>query len=355
MTITSCDAGGGSGLQGNFCPTTVDEALPAILGLLPEGPAWDAAHQPGTMQNSFWRGVAGIVAYVNKRMCDWENELFPDTATETHDQWAYDFGLGDDCDPWGTNLVAKVTAQGGQDCATFVRLAREMNWVIECDDIANEPECVVGCFECGCTMLGPTPVLFELGSNVGCGFLGDCNFGSVVDHPQPEFWNNALTSKADCRVPGSNLGYGPDADEGCCMICGYYEWPDEADTIETSYCTTVEDTIYFDCPTPSRQVGLDTTGCDQTTNTHIVLDSTGNYSEWGNAFVWRVIVDMEASRALQGLSQVAPLDENVFNAGNIQAGCSFVDTDVNPLIPLTCFLQKYKPAHTELFVEMINT
>ena len=60
MGLIDCN----DGLQPqSWCPKTTDEALPAVLGLLPKGPAWDAGRVPGLPPNQFWRSYAGLFAY----------------------------------------------------------------------------------------------------------------------------------------------------------------------------------------------------------------------------------------------------------------------------------------------------
>lgn len=143
--------------QAAWCPTTAEEALPAVLGLLPPGPAWDGARVDGTISNMFWRAVANLTSFVYVRLNAFWREFYCHTANESLDQWRLDYGLPDECDAYGSNLCSKVTAEGGQSCEVFVALARDVGWAITCEDVSL-PEPVAGCFQVGCTPLGPTPV-----------------------------------------------------------------------------------------------------------------------------------------------------------------------------------------------------
>jgi len=342
--MTSC--GTGSGDQASpFCPTTTDEALPGVLGLLPEGPAWDASWITGTVQNSFWRAIASVVAHINTRLCAYLDEFFCSSAKESIDQWITEYGLDGECDPFGSNLCLKATLLGGQSCDFYVDLARQLKWVITCEDMSTWNEPIAGCFECGCTPLGPTPTFVYPGSNLGRGAMCQCVYGEVIDHPEPEYWDTTKTSKASCPVPGSNLGFGPGDDEPCCFICGWYERPDETSTVYTSdACSSAgQDTIVFDCPTPAA-----------TPLIRAPCDSTGHYSTWGHAHHWYIAIDAAASYALQGVAVPNDPDANCSAAGNFICGCTYVCNDVNPIFPLLCYLDKVKPAHTVLYTEVIN-
>lgn len=341
--MSTCNVGGGDGTQGSpFCPTTIDEVMPGVVGLMPPGFAWDAVAIDGTNMNRFWRSIAGMIAYANERMCAFLEEFYCATAKESLDQWNEEYGMGGECDPWGSSLCAKVAAEGGQDCTTFVQLALDMKWVITCDDQLPEPIC--GCFECGCTPMGPTPVLYEAGSNIGCGEFCGCLYGSVAEHPEPEHWHRDDAKNATCWVPGSELGQSSgDGISGCCFIVGYYELPEEAVRGDNGYCALPGDTVRFDCPT--------------TTPTPLKLDfcdSTKRYAEWGLAHHWRITVDMAASRLLQGDTTKRDVDDNSCAAGQLIAGCTYIEAPVNPVVPLLCFLEDVKPAHTILHTEMIN-
>jgi hypothetical protein len=330
-----------SGVQPfEFCPVEVNDVFPATINLLPEGPAWDAVREDGTVLNQFWRAISAIVGQLNERLCAFVNELYCHSATESIDQWNAEYALGENCDPYGFDLCAKVAAQGGQSCAFFVDLLTQLDWSVECVDL-TERDMVVGCFSVGCTGLGPTPVLRNTGSNIGLGSLDSCGFKSVVDHPEPEFWDHAKTRQAACRVPGSNLGFGPDVNEPCCMPVGWYEMPQVTAT-ENPFgsCGPEEVVISFNCPpAPCNPIRFDS--CDE----------AGQFASFGHSHSWLLIVSASKSKAYQNAVQELS-SEVPFNVGNMQVGCAPLCAPSNPLAGLICFIDKVKPAHTQVFVEI---
>jgi hypothetical protein len=326
----------------NWCPSTAAEALPMVLGLLPSGPAWDGARESGTVMNQFWTAVAALFAWVYSTLCAYQKEFLCTTAVYSLDQWAAEYGLPDQCDPYAYNLCTKVNELFEPTGSSFVAVAKANGWVVSCNDTPI-PEPVAGCFECGCTPLGPLPE-FVGASNLGVGALSPCDYGSVVQHPQPWFWNNALTSQASCVVPGTNLGFGPDVavDEPCCFVCGWMPAPDiVAPSPPTPDACSGGDTIYFDCPTYVRPaLVLDPASLGQ--------DSTGQFTNYSQRNVWTVTLYLTDSLALQG--QGAPTGPTS-QAGNLEAGCT-PTCSLSPYNDVLCFLQTIAPAHTVLMVNV---
>src|SRR5262245_57634042 len=104
------------GQQPNWCPQSTDDALTSVLGLLPQGPVFEGASVPGTVQNSYWRAFASVLAYFYSRTCAYVDEFFCATVNESRDQWIAEYALNDPCDPYGNNLCLKVAADGGATC-----------------------------------------------------------------------------------------------------------------------------------------------------------------------------------------------------------------------------------------------
>ena len=347
----------------NVCPPTNADVMDSVLGLLPPGLAWEGAQIEGTVQNSYWRAYANVLNFLYARMCSFVDEFFCHTVNESLDQWVAEYGLNDPCDPYGNNLCAKVAATGGATCDYFVSIAQGAGWDIACHDLSKDPEPIAGCFEIGCTPLGPTPTYCGPATNLSYGQRGLCQFGEVVAHPEPSFWDNAKTGMATCPVPGSNLGHGPDTDESCCFIVGWYEYNPPAPPTIPDYCQSTGDTIYFDCP--RVDVPKDPIPGVIPRQVHQTYDSTGNYSEWGNSFIWIVTVNVGPSQVLQQ-TQAAPVQETISAAGNFMVGnivfsedgtiggtplCTDVPASPEPTFIL-CFLDRIKPAHTTLIVEV---
>jgi hypothetical protein len=280
MSQISCP----SGAQDEWCPKTVADVMPSIIGLLPRGPAWDAAAVTGTVQNTYWSAFASVLAYTYTRLCAFVDEFFCATVFESLDQWSAEYGLNDECDPYGHNLCVKVAAQSVTTCEQFVDFAALSGWVIDCEAGGLEP--IAGCFQTGCTPLGITPVFDPAGGRSGVGQQQLCAYGSVVEHPDPTKWLTGSTGSV-CPVPGSNLGFGPDEDESCCMIVGWYDYT-VVDSVPTGdACQSEGNTIFFDC----AQAQLPPNNPPSIWSSLAPLyDSTGNYTEWGNAFDWHVNV-----------------------------------------------------------------
>lgn len=347
-----------------WCPRTIDEAMLGVQGLFPPGPAFHAVNIEGTTQYQYWRALADVLAYTYDRLCAYVDEFFCATVNESRDQWIEEYGLNDPCDPYGYNLCVKVAAQGGATCDAFVEMASLSGWVISCYDNSKDPEPIAGCFEIGCTPLGPTPTFNPRGSRLGYGQIGTCNYGEVVKHPEPEHWNTTKTYLASCTVPGSNLGEGPDTDESCCFIVGYYDMTPRTPVFTADFCRDQGNTITFECPRVNIPGDTNPMPVPRETG---VFDDTGNYSEWGNAFVWTVTVDTAASQSSQAGQASTPNTDPSSQAGCLMAGniqlpdgslggtplCADVTAADQSSFAL-CFLDRIKPAHTVLNVEVLQ-
>jgi hypothetical protein len=341
--------------------------MTGVQGLFPPGPSFHSVNVEGTQQYHYWRAFSNVLGYTYSRLCDYVDEFFCATVNESRDQWIEEYGLNDPCDPYGHNLCLKVAAEGGATCDYFVQMAALSGLSITCN-AADIPEPIAGCFEVGCTPLGPTPTFVGRGSRLGYGQQNVCDFGEVVDHPNPDKWENGRTNGASCPVPGSNLGDGPDQYESCCMIVGYYDFHVDVLPTDSSYCQNASTTITFECPLSPR--GTDTSPCPTTPDVTRQLDATGNYSDWGHAYVWEVTVDLSATP----IPPTTPGSEPDPDAPSSQAGCFMVGlplftTDgssaggtelcaefagaIDPTFTI-CFLDRIKPAHTTLNVKVIQ-
>ncbi len=78
---------------------------------MPPGPAWDGAAVEGTVQNSYWRAYANVLSYTYQRLCKYVDEFFCKTVNESLDQWIAEYGLDDECDPYGHNLLQVEVAR----------------------------------------------------------------------------------------------------------------------------------------------------------------------------------------------------------------------------------------------------
>ncbi|KAH2277498.1 hypothetical protein KXV50_006667, partial [Aspergillus fumigatus] len=159
-----------------------------------------------------------------------------------------------------------------------------------------------------------------------------------------------------------NLGQGPDTDESCCFICGYYDFnPPDNVAPSSTYCQ--DEALRFDFECPRTDVPSDGVITPKL-HTAGAYDDNGNYSEWGHAFVWTVTVDLAASQAAQAAqAAAAPNTDPGSQAGCLMAGnitfpnadgeiggtpiCNDNTVGDTPTFVL-CFLNRIKPAHTVL-------
>ncbi|TNY10624.1 hypothetical protein EW662_21980, partial [Escherichia coli] len=75
-----------------------------------------------------------MLSYTYQRLCKYVDEFFCKTVNESLDQWIAEYGLDDECDPYGHSLCIKVAAQGGATCDYFVQMAQLSGWSIACED-----------------------------------------------------------------------------------------------------------------------------------------------------------------------------------------------------------------------------
>lgn len=212
MVQSVCDTGAQAD---NWCPSTTDEVLPSILGLLPHGPAWEASQAKGTVMNQFWRSISASLAYIHLRLCAYVPEFFCATVVESLDQWDAEYGIGiDSCDPYGYSLCAKETTLGTTTCAGFIALALASGWVITCSTDTSY-EHIVGCFSVGCSSL-TLPEPYADGSNLGWGSMpGDCTVPSPVaatTFPCAQVSNDLILCPATNGCAGS-FGFRANGDE----------------------------------------------------------------------------------------------------------------------------------------------
>lgn len=327
----------------NPCRSETDDVMPSVIGLLPQGPAWDAHRAEGTVPNKYWRVFASLLAAANKRLCEFVDEFFCATAKESVEQWREEYGVGGPCDPWLNNLCAKVAAVGGQSFAYFEKMALDAGWVIRCESVVPV-RFIAGCARAG-RPLGVRPELL-----VSPYPPGTCECAPAVQSSDPALWEYGKDrSQAVCPVPGSRLGL-----SGCCMRAGQHRFPGRAardayDDLFQANETRVAlnggcgtSTYYFfDCPpacVPSYAA--------------LAGDSTGKFKRYGGgAYLWRVIVDLEESWNVQR-STPEWVDKVGSFAGRSMAGCTLAGK-APAFNPVLCFLEALKPAHTIIVYETI--
>lgn len=114
-----------------YCPS-IDDCHAMILSLLPKG----KAHQTGDAAIRTEDSKLKIFAYalsqewyeLEAKICSTIDEFFCSTTVEDRDVWLEEYGLPDECDPFGNNLCAKVGALGGTTIAYYQELATQLGW-----------------------------------------------------------------------------------------------------------------------------------------------------------------------------------------------------------------------------------
>lgn len=145
-----------------FCPNKW-QLWQQVLALLPRGRAWQShedsievfaaaeSSQAGLYEigstglgtepiverlsvlQRYWLAYAELLEYLHQRACALIEEFYCETARETIDDWALDYGFPDTCEPYSV-LCDKVRAQGGATCSYLSGLAARLGYVIECRD-----------------------------------------------------------------------------------------------------------------------------------------------------------------------------------------------------------------------------
>lgn len=112
-----------------------DDIHIGILALLPRGRAWQthdgSIDRADTVLKSFWYGIAAVVEDAETAMCGTFDEFFCSTASDDLDLWLEEYGLPDDCDPWGDDICAKVSTLGGTSAAYYQALAADLGYATE--------------------------------------------------------------------------------------------------------------------------------------------------------------------------------------------------------------------------------
>lgn len=117
------------------CPT-LEETLASMLASIPRGRAWQNvpfATGDETTQRQFWRALADPAQRLNARLCALTDEFFCDTAIETRDIWAAEYGFPDACDPFA-DLCAKVDAVGDTTPAYAEAASLLRGWVVSIEE-----------------------------------------------------------------------------------------------------------------------------------------------------------------------------------------------------------------------------
>jgi uncharacterized protein YmfQ (DUF2313 family) len=112
-----------------------DQYTQALLKLCPTGKAW-----PTESESNWYKlleALAQELMRIDTTATDLLNEIFPDTTTQLLPDWERVAGLPDPCSGLGAtiairrkDLLAKITARGGQSPQYFIDVAAQLGYEI---------------------------------------------------------------------------------------------------------------------------------------------------------------------------------------------------------------------------------
>jgi uncharacterized protein YmfQ (DUF2313 family) len=190
------------------CPDH-EQMLASVQALTPRGRAWQNSPvvEPGeTVQRQFWRALSYPFFLLNQRLCKLVDEFFCETAEETLDTWAQEYGFPDPCDPFA-DLCAKVDAVGDSTIAYAVAAAAERGWAIS---IAESWTLRSEVARCGIARTGAA----ICGAASGVSWTITIRLGSSSAYSSPRY----AAPRAGRMRAGQFLSCGPDIEPLRCLI-----------------------------------------------------------------------------------------------------------------------------------------
>jgi uncharacterized protein YmfQ (DUF2313 family) len=116
-------------------PLDTDTIAEMIFQMLPPGEAWQTGMSldvADSVMRAFCKAIAQEARRMDEAACLVFTESFAFSSTENLDLWQAEFGLPDECDPFGGDVAAKIRAQGhSPDPAWYIELAAALGWTIE--------------------------------------------------------------------------------------------------------------------------------------------------------------------------------------------------------------------------------
>jgi uncharacterized protein YmfQ (DUF2313 family) len=115
---------------------TQEQYRQALANSLPQGEAFKAKNNPDTVMYDLLLALAKGWSAVDKRSEDLTNEMFPQTVTESIDEWDIEYGLPSACASGisqtfaerKASLLAKFAGIGGQDKAYYIKIANDLGF-----------------------------------------------------------------------------------------------------------------------------------------------------------------------------------------------------------------------------------
>lgn len=116
--------------------------LSALQALLPQGRAWP--RDPGALLTALLDGFAKSYALVDAKQTNLLIDAFPETTVELLPEWESSLGLPDPCvgqlatlEQRRTQVVARLTALGGQSIAALTAFAAALGFTITITEYAD--------------------------------------------------------------------------------------------------------------------------------------------------------------------------------------------------------------------------
>ena len=346
----------------SWCPSTTDEVLPSTLGLLPPGPAWDGARNPGTNIDllDVFNNVAGLPFASGG---DYElldvfgiNQVALAVSSQS--------GIGEQLfDGFGAAITPLMNTGSSPPAIQHLfwrAISNTTAWVYKrlceyvpefyCFSVNESRDQWVEEYdlsdECGvyrdnlCAkviLIGGGDCALFVAIALDAGWVVSCK-ALDTHRPMPGCFEVNCTELGPSPILAAHMPY-----------------------VERTRHEPTLGGVEFACPQPPPlpiaecfQVGCTPLGPDPSqlwSPRNSRTDSSGFYAYGsGGAFDWVVVVDLFASYVLQG-KQEPVLDVAQNRPGLFEVGCTPIcgATDIAPLL---CFLETIKPAHTVLHVQV---
>lgn len=127
----------------DICPNQ-DEVFDQLCSILPRGRAWqthntDIPREKSVLQRFFY-ALAGVIAYVNQRICALADEFFCETVNDLEQRALAEWGIPDEC---GLNqdLCGKIRLMPIDDCSYYTAVAASLGYVIDCNYYEDCQKC----------------------------------------------------------------------------------------------------------------------------------------------------------------------------------------------------------------------
>jgi hypothetical protein len=116
-------------------PLDTDAIAEMLFQMFPPGEAWQTGiklEETDSVMRAFAKALALECRRMDEAACLVFTESFVFSSVENLDLWQTEFGLPDECDPFGGDVAAKILARGhSPDPAWYMALAAAQGWTID--------------------------------------------------------------------------------------------------------------------------------------------------------------------------------------------------------------------------------